>query len=1178
MDVQINHNGDNVTAYLDNYTRSQKICSGIGTLEISFVNTFPSTLEPGDIIVLREGGIKKGTYYVSVVNDSIPDGMISASCQDGSKKLTDYFIAESYTVDYPSYSRAWIEQFLSEAQVDYSFNTASVGNLLSNNTSLGLATAYDQIVPLLQMNGWYIYFDADNTAIIGKLTKNVGDISETLNKDDILDIKVSKSDKMLRNRVVVWGNADPTTSSWVYSDMSTHTKWNYDRNDYRTAVISNSNIPNTATANNLAKQALTEFAQITIEKDINCHGDRDIKLGEFVFVKSNVYKGIGLVTTIGSSLSKDGFTTNIILDERCPRLFSYFDFGDYVYVSTMGSGIWRKHIEFDHTWNDYSEGLDDLRVTDLYKNNGVLSSVTASGQAYYNLDITNIWTPITISGLMTVLGVDAEEVPISGAYTQPITARAIIHDKATNNIRVAASTNTAENYIDYATGVDVLVSGGMARSWIVDYNPITEVIDNSYPIHVSGVYDMAVLDIENDGTTDYVTVAVSGTVIGVINNEFIFGQNEGQQWQEQGKVSLGALNYASLNYDVLIPTDATTNIFMQAVQAACCTYDNYSVRAFISCYKNITTGKNYFFGKFLNYNTLDFSEAYFVELPSTVLRWLGIHQVTKYTYKLFCDTTTTNEYRFYDVDLQAGTATQTASYIIDKTDITADSFNQGTVVNGFVARSRNIVYGIKVEQFGADATHNQTSSKLYVIKANIETGLLTEILLLDTSSMDGYLTTQFAISSYGDLGPLIKIGFVRFEENILGKVDNVFRKIINFVGDDFEMFEQAESESEVTPNIHFPSQIAVNGLSGSAFNTYVNSFFMGRATTSDSSVPNIESIYPLKEEYNSPATNPTNATYTQTGGLLTDTFFGIDIGSNTAGIYNIDSKTLRTSLPIPVGYNVRAFCPHLDSVNGNLYLYAINNSTTDAELLEYNQSGTLINTNPLGSDGTDTAAVSIFNSGNFLIILAGDLALTIAYIRAYQVLTGQFILYELLKRNDTEFTILRIDPLNMRLDNSLSSPLISVDNTLSTTSLNYNYLDGHEFINIITDGPLEDTFVEDFRYLSTDVIPVSGYGTTFAFANSDGIHLLPITPNGLDLTQDAIIFTPASGVVSRLETTNYKLPYQYIFATTSGISATASGLGAYSFFQSNPTASGFTEYSEGFPGALPTRIRIDDRI
>jgi hypothetical protein len=154
MQVDIKHNGSSITQYVTGYNREHKICTGIGTIELEVSKTIGVTFDPWDTIDIYENGDYRVRYYVSAVEKVIPEGIIKISGQDNSKRVADYFIPDSYTIEEPSTTRYWIEKFLDEVGVSYIFTTTSQGSIMSNFTGLGLRTAYEQLTELLQMSGW----------------------------------------------------------------------------------------------------------------------------------------------------------------------------------------------------------------------------------------------------------------------------------------------------------------------------------------------------------------------------------------------------------------------------------------------------------------------------------------------------------------------------------------------------------------------------------------------------------------------------------------------------------------------------------------------------------------------------------------------------------------------------------------------------------------------------------------------------------------------------------------------------------------------------------------------------------------------------------------------------------------------------------------------------------------
>lgn len=536
MNVSIRHNGSNISSHVIEYEREHKICTGIGQLNIVIAANIGRTFEPWDSIDIWENGSFQVRYYVSSISTSKPAATITLECQDKSKRLVDYFIPDQYTIDYPSYTGYWIKKFLTEAGITYQFRGSDVGVLISNNTALGLTPAYEQIMQLLQLSGWYMYFDGNGVAKIGSLDTELSNVRGTYGLHDIISIAKISDDKMLRNRAVVWGAFDPIRNQNSYADLATRTRWNYDSRDLRAMVVSNGNIPNRSSAYGIASKLLKEFSRITVEKHLTVVGASNKDLGDVVRVRSHVYNGTGMITTFGVHMGKDGLTTNLILDERCPRLFGFFDFGDYVYVGTYGGGVWRKHIRFDPKWYDFSAGLeDDMAVTDLHINNDMFGSITASGGMYYATSSDGPWQEYLITSLSAPESDQAEfsgGSPGSGvAMTEfsGLMGRAVIVDKITNTLKYGIDTYSGVNYGDYflmysgivaatMSGVEysgMMTSSGVSpsgyRGWIVEYDPFTS---NSgvYPISISGNFDIMVLDLENDGVNDYVSVRAGSTI------------------------------------------------------------------------------------------------------------------------------------------------------------------------------------------------------------------------------------------------------------------------------------------------------------------------------------------------------------------------------------------------------------------------------------------------------------------------------------------------------------------------------------------------------------------------------------------------------------------------------------------------------------------------------------------
>ena len=376
IDVEVRHDNTDITSSVIEYNREQSICTGVGSLTLTLVRSTAPTIIPWDVIKLYEEGDQRGKYRVVAITDNTK-GQRLLECQDESLRLTDYFITNHYFIDYPTYTSTWITKFLEEAGVSYNYKVGiGLGSLINENSSLGLASAYDTIMNLLQQSSWYMYFDNNGTCQIGDLAKDFGRPELSVDEDNIITLTQTVDDSFLRNRAVVWGNANQD-KEWVLADIRRPTPWDRDANDIRTVLYSSSNINSSTTAATICYKMLDEFAKLKDEKVIQLIGAQDTEIGDVVAIEHRLWSGKGLLTTLRSSLSSKGLTTEIVLDEKCPRLLGYFSFTDWVYTAHNSNGVWRKEIG-GSTWEDFSAGLLNLQVVDLIIKGGVFACVAGN--------------------------------------------------------------------------------------------------------------------------------------------------------------------------------------------------------------------------------------------------------------------------------------------------------------------------------------------------------------------------------------------------------------------------------------------------------------------------------------------------------------------------------------------------------------------------------------------------------------------------------------------------------------------------------------------------------------------------------------------------------------------------------------------------------------------------------
>lgn len=1231
MNVQIKHEGTDITNYVIQYSREHKVCTGIGSLSMDVTYDLIGTFTTWDTIDVYENGTKVARYYISQITDNQPAATVTVDAQDNSKRLTDYFISDTYLVDYPSYTKYWLEKFIEEAGITVSFQASGDGAMLSNNTSLGLVTAYEQVMMLLQMSGWYITFNSSGVAVIGKLDVDWASVRDNINDTDILNIKLIKHDKMLRNRVLVWGTGDPTSGRWVFADVSRPTRWDYDRLDKRTIVIANSNIPNTSSAFLIANQALNEFARITTEKHIEIAGAGPATVGTAVKVKNLVWSGKGLVTTQRVDMSRNGLITTYVLDERCPRLFAFFNPGAHVYVGTFGAGVWRKHIQyFTSGWSNYSTGLGELNVTDLHVNNGVLACVTASGGAYYNIEDEGGWNQVTITGLSVISssGTLIEPTTYSGLMT-----RACIIDRETDYARYAIDTRSGINLGDFLSETNaigsgefgggsfstlsgILLAGSGLRSWVLDVSPFNGSIENTYPVHISGNYEVCVFDIENDGVTDYLSAAAvtsGGAGLPYSGGNWDFGYrnnltNNGIFGIANAYSTGDSRISTSFSNDVLFdnPSGYFTGTVISGVFSA------YG----LSLYNNTIVGDR----DFVYQNaarTLSRRHIYWDDGGGS---WT-VQSTTSPTFPRAFSTilikkTGQNIYDVYYFDSPSGLYKTT--WNLDTGTISAETTIHTFTVNNPPNQSNmcgytinnNIIYA--GQAYRTDNTNGRSLAaryRIYLVTIDTNDDSVTQDLIFDTNdvaaTVPGYLNHDFWIdfsrpffTPYNDTFIMMFPYMHRYDNydyinypsvpQDFNQSYRVFRFIPPNAETDFEVTfavinstlpNSAQQYNTITPlqsiavnddtTLMSYALRSINGNYSSIAVAVTNTNWQKMDITWDGTInalpfylrpAQVRPIYGLPDDRYL-ALNPT------------DNFYYEARTNMTQG----EKQTNPTNLELKYPFNMR------DSVTNEVYWAAFDTALGEGRIVS-----TII-TNPgsvekrfyypysgmIGQMGV--------NGGNFFFQNDGKY---VYYDNAPADVTG--VTYYVLRRDNFDYLVLWSGAYQQRLDISLYAPLVTMDRRLSSLQTFYIATEGYvqsthtamSGYNLGVDGAQGGVFemgivVDDFRYADMEYTAIMGSGSEQT-APRTLFTLYSGAVGTVDLyTLESFngIYLSPSGYANRVETSNFCLPDQYVFLTMSGYT-TSSGWG---FYQKDPEGA-FVDYTAGFPQSRPTIIRLDDKV
>lgn len=1146
MNVQVKHEGTAITGYVISYEREHKICTGIGNLTVTVDRTIPRTFNTWDTIDIWENGSFKVRYYVSSVTDIEPKGEIVLDCQDISKRLVDYFIPDSYTIDYPSYTRYWIERFLTEAGLDYQFTTTSQGTLLSNFTQLGLVTAYEQLLTLLQMSGWFMYFSGDEKAVIGSLDIDLALPAGSVGKTDVLTILKTSNDKMLRNRALVLGAFDPYTNQYASAEVSVHTPWNYDHRDLRTVVISNSNIPNKGTAYGMANQIIKEFSKITVEKHLTLWGARNYTLGRALRVNTNIWRGRGLITTFGVSMGKDGLITNVVLDERCPRLFGYFDYGDYVYVGTYGDGIWRKHLKFDNAWYDFSDGLTDLQITDLHINNDVFGSVAAAGEMYLCYGNDSTWRRVSVSG-----GLESSRdntITGSGAAVMEtfsgIMARATIVDRESNIVKFGVDNYSGLNMGDYflssgwlfPTTSGISFSGIRNRGWILEYNAVTGQLLSSgvHQISISGNYNIQVIDLENDGLNDFVSVKISApsTISGYPTSmEWDYGYGNPYELPRTGMVSWSTLNGTS---------PSSLGVVSQNALHSWGAVDNYSDHEFFW-----TDDTHFKINKYQNNGTgISLISSASISLPGGITPFGQNSQPTGAILR-----PTSGVYKFL---AQGDGVTYDRYVIVTMTNTGGTSYT--TTIDSVLSDSRvNAMH--QNGNLVAITRTDETPPPDVEIQAGVIDILTGGYTLTSVYSSGGTATDRKEPYAHFYVlnGILCGVGYV-VEWNIFDATNK-------------EMFVLSmnggagliKGDSLTTADISIPISLSSTQIS----RIYAHATTSVGATT-----------YAV---YNSGAHTTLSEATGKLHPILDSTYDTTAVRiNNTTKLLQTSTIPISTWTSINFGDDVPVTGPfsYVDTITGDVYLRTKSTATSFDYIVGLAGLSSISTRFRMFTDNSPSApnSFSMYNVGNFIVARENDITNPIdAYLLVNRnpAIGGLGNSYLVLRREEESYTIIEQELYPIRVDISNNAPLLTVGSGEQSFKSNYVY---ENELDVVSPTSLTQRQVNDYRYtyleptangLVSSGLPLSVTGLYVYGSGVFGADVLTYS-GGFSL-----IYGVPSGNGTRIETSNYGVGGQYVFITASGFVQT--------FYQKNPDEVAFFPYS-GLPQSRATIIRLDDVI
>jgi len=298
-----------------------------------------TSLGVGDHIDINLGYVgdygKVFSGYVKIIERKIPDNIYTVTAYDDMIRAIDYFVASS-SPDSPFtrqniQAEDLISAILSLAGLtSFDFDNSMFTLAITVPAEVNLVSAYDYCKSVADYVAWNLWCDRNGTIHFANrkpypmdgTSSQPGDNGDTsvgtLLTTDCLDLNHSKSEKNLRNRIVVYG------SSGVTAEASQATSYDFLTDSfvqvlpsgfYKAVVFSTDLITSTNYAQDACDYNLALFNRLTHEVNLTIPGVWQ-RTARTVLTLDDSYLGLDgdwYIYQLEHNWGKQGFTTNMSL-------------------------------------------------------------------------------------------------------------------------------------------------------------------------------------------------------------------------------------------------------------------------------------------------------------------------------------------------------------------------------------------------------------------------------------------------------------------------------------------------------------------------------------------------------------------------------------------------------------------------------------------------------------------------------------------------------------------------------------------------------------------------------------------------------------------------------------------------------------------------------------------------
>lgn len=304
-----------IDTHVVSYKRFASLCNPGQKITLWLDSSFPGTVEPGNLVTIYERGVKVFTGYVTRAVRNRPSYEWSIDIDDTYTRVTNFFISEQMDYDTPQSAQFLMRTILDQTGIEYVLYGADA--VVPPGTSIGLRSAHDALSDLLVYGSWYAWVNPDGVLNIKRNIKgNMSVVREPIS------VEHENSTAQTRNVVKIYGRIMEDGSAVNVSLTKDVPGTIVDL----VTVVANPLISNYDDAERIGNYILSELGSQTNIINFSIEGDPSLQIGSSgsLFysdpVTNLVTSGSGPITSIESRVDKSGYTMDVTIGERCPRI------------------------------------------------------------------------------------------------------------------------------------------------------------------------------------------------------------------------------------------------------------------------------------------------------------------------------------------------------------------------------------------------------------------------------------------------------------------------------------------------------------------------------------------------------------------------------------------------------------------------------------------------------------------------------------------------------------------------------------------------------------------------------------------------------------------------------------------------------------------------------------------